>query len=327
MLIDNIKPLMKLTFTETTPKRLDKFLTDLESVEGETLEKKSRNYWQNLIEKGTVTVNGKTVKCGFMLNTDDKIEWSLPKDKPLDLKTFDLKLDIIFEDDDVLVLNKPAGLVVHPGVNGVHADDSLVNAVLAHCGDKLKAMNSVIRPGIVHRLDKDTTGIIVVTKNEKAYEFVSSQFKDRTVKKEYLALVAGKITPIKGRIEAPIGRDSQDRKKMAVTSIQHGKMAITEYVLDSYYKEGVSLLKVHILTGRTHQIRVHLSEIGFPIVGDVTYGRKKANAYFEDDFSLKRQFLHAAKLSFVLPSTKKSVCFEAKLPADLEGVLKGLHKE
>ena len=281
---------------------------------------KTRQYLQKLIKEGHVLLNNKPTKVSALVQTHDEIKVNFPPPKPLVLEARHIPLNIVYEDNNILVINKPAGMVVHPGAHGSHSEDSVVNAVLFHCKGKLGGIGGVLRPGIVHRLDKDTSGLLVVAKNDGAHQDLSAQFKARTIEKTYYTLVVGHITPQKGAIEAPLLRDRHDRKKMAVSADVKAKMAITKYKVLEYF-DGYSFLEIDLLTGRTHQIRAHFSAIGFPLVGDALYGRPKINHYFQQHFALKRQFLHAGKLGFTLPGTQKKVEFEAPLPDDLENVL------
>jgi len=285
----------------------------------------ARQYFQKLIAEGHVTVNGKLSKPSYHLMAGDQMKVHFPPPKEIPLKPTDISLDIVYEDENVLVINKPAGLVVHPGVHGAHAEDSMVNAILHYGKGKLGGISGSLRPGIVHRLDKDTSGLLVVAKNDKAQKELMDQFVHRTVDKVYYALLAGHLEPAKGTIEAPIGRSSADRKKMAVSMHLSAKEAFTKYQVMAYYGD-YTYVKVFLLTGRTHQIRVHFAAIGFPIVGDATYGREKVNEIFLERYELKRQFLHAGYLSFTLPGTHKKAEFSAPLPPDLQSVLDGLAK-
>jgi 23S rRNA pseudouridine1911/1915/1917 synthase len=238
----------------------------------------------------------------------------LPEDKQVDLLPESLELDIIYEDDDLILLNKSAGMVVHPSVG--HERGTLINAVLAHCPD-LPGIAGEKRPGVVHRLDKDTSGLILVAKNDKALRFLQRQFQERTIKKTYLALVEGQISAVVFRIEAPIGRDPKQRKRMAVVAPESSatsREAQTEIRLLSIY-EKYSLVECHPLTGRTHQIRVHLAFAGHPIVGDTVYGRRKQLD------KLDRHFLHAAGLGFSRPSDGKRLDFTVPLPPELQDLL------
>jgi 23S rRNA pseudouridine1911/1915/1917 synthase len=309
---------------------------------------KTRQYLQKIIKDGKVLVNGKTAKSSAQLRPGSTIEISFPEAKSLDLKAVDIPLDIVYEDLHVIVLNKPAGLVVHPGMYDSHAEDSLVNALLHHCKGKLPGISGTKRPGIVHRLDKDTSGLLVVAKDDMAMQSLTQQFKDRKVSKVYYALVAGRLEPAKGSIDAPIGRDSHDRKRMAVVNELQGRPALTRYQVLEYFVDS-TLLEIHLVTGRTHQIRVHFAAIGHPLVGDPIYGRPKLNQQYREQYGLARLFLHAGQLSFLLPgdgspkksssksSVKKSVKtkvslqkkgeFVVPLPSDLQVVLDALKSE
>ncbi len=281
--------------------RLDKFL-------GERCPELSRTHARQLIEDGFVTANGKAAKPSLKLNPGDKIIVLIPPAPPSHIEAENIPLKIVYEDSDILVVDKPAGLVVHPAPG--HPSHTLVNAVLNYLPALAQDADS-LRPGIVHRLDKDTSGLILVAKNRVAQANLSDQFKNRVVKKSYLTLVNGKLTPEKGIIEAAIGRDRRHRQRMAVVS--NGREARTEYRVIKYYGN-YTLLEIKPETGRTHQIRVHLSAIGFPVVGDATYGLKSPR--------FPRQFLHASRIGFHLPSTGSYVEFESPLPPDLEQVLK-----
>jgi 23S rRNA pseudouridine1911/1915/1917 synthase len=281
--------------------RLDKFV-------GERCPELSRTHAQQLIQDGFITVNGKAVKPSLKLNIGDKIDIVIPPAPPSRLEPENIPLHIIYEDADLLLVDKPAGLPVHPAPG--HPSHTLVNAVLSYL-PALAADADAVRPGIIHRLDKDTSGLLLVAKNRPAQANLSQQFKNRVVKKTYITLVKGKLTPEKGAIEAAIGRDPSHRQRMAVVS--KGREARTEYRVIKYIGN-YSLLEIKPETGRTHQIRVHLAAIGFPIVGDATYGLKAPR--------LPRQFLHASKIAFRLPSTGACVEFESPLPPDLEQFLK-----
>ena len=282
--------------------RLDKYLTQV-------LPQFSRAYLQKLIVQGYILVNGQRAKANQRLSNVDRITVELP---PLSLYPLaePIPLTIIYEDEDILVIDKPAGLTVHPAPG--HPSHTLVNAILAHCPD-LAMSNELMRPGIVHRLDKDTSGLIVIAKNDSAREYLAAQFKSRTVTKGYFVLVKGRLSPEQGMIEAPIGRDPHSRRRMAI--VEAGKEATTRYRVRQYL-DNYTLVEVTPLTGRTHQIRVHLSAIGWPVVGDPLYGIKSAH--------LNRQFIHAYRLGFCLPSTKQYQEFIAPLPVDLEQALEHL---
>ncbi|MBI2831387.1 MAG: RluA family pseudouridine synthase [Chloroflexi bacterium] len=285
--------------------RLDKYL--FESCPG-----LSRTRAQKLIADGLVTVNEERAKASTRLNIGDRITIQVPPLEPSLLTPEPIPLDIIYEDDDVLVINKPAGLTVHPAPG--HPEHTLVNAILHHLPTLTSTGDSGRRPGIVHRLDKDTSGVMLVAKNNQAQANLMSQFKSRQVSKIYLVLVRGHLTPETGVIEAPIGRDPAHRKRMAIVS--KGREARTEYRVKEYL-DNYTLLEVKPETGRTHQIRVHLSAIGYPVVGDSTYGAKSA--------LVSRQFLHAYRIKFRLPSTGRYVEFTSEPSPDLRQVLQKLH--
>jgi 23S rRNA pseudouridine1911/1915/1917 synthase len=270
----------------------------------------SRTHAHKLITAGLVKVNGEVSRASRILNTGDVVDVVILPEPAPTLSPEAIPLGIIYEDDDLLVIDKPAGLAVHPAPG--HPGHTLVNAVLAYLPD-LAIDDDTLRPGIVHRLDKDTSGLILVAKNRVAQANLSAQFKSRSVKKSYLVLVKGKLTPENGIIEAAIGRDPKNRQRMAVVS--RGREARTEYSVIRY-PGNYSLLEIRPQTGRTHQIRVHLAAIGYPVVGDATYGVKSPH--------LARQFLHASKLGFKLPSSGKYVEFESPLPLDLSGALNNI---
>ncbi len=290
----------KLRFNSPAPDiRLDKYLTQL-------LPQFSRAYFQRLIEQGYILVNGRKARASQKLAKSDRIAVELPPSPGHPLPEL-IPLAVIHEDEDIMVIDKPAGLTVHPAPG--HPSHTLVNAILALCPG-LTMNNDLMRPGIVHRLDKDTSGLIVVAKNDSAREYLAEQFKSRTVTKRYLVLVKGRLSPEQGIIEAPIGRDPHHRRRMAV--VESGKQAVTQYQVQRYL-DSYTLVEVSPLTGRTHQIRIHLSAIGYPVVGDPTYGIKLAH--------LDRQFVHAYRLGFRLPSTNQYQEFTSPLPADLEQAL------
>lgn len=292
-------------YTVLTPEpRLDRYLAE---VSGDL----SRSRIQQLIAQSLVTVNDGAGRAAAKLRPGDRIVVQVPPPSPLALTPEAIPLAIVYEDDDLAVIDKPAGLVVHPGPG--HPAGTLVNALLSHCPD-LAGIGGVQRPGIVHRLDRDTSGLIVVAKNQRAHESLSQQIKGRLVTKRYTALVRGVPLPAEGTIRAPIGRDPRHRQRMAVTA--DGRQATTHYRvverLGAY-----SLLDVHIETGRTHQIRVHLAYLGHPVVGDATYGGGQAAG-------LRRQFLHARLLGFRLPSSGEYREFQSPLPNDLQEVVTAL---
>ncbi len=273
----------------------------------------SRSQAQKLIEAGLITVNSRSAKPSLKLDIGDSIQITIPPPLKSELTPEAIPLTILYEDDDLMVIDKPAGLTTHPAPG--NPEHTLVNAILAHF-PALADMGSFPRPGIVHRLDKDTSGLIIVAKNTRAQLNLVEQFRTHSVVKVYLVLVKGHLSPEKGIIEAPIGRDTRNRKRMAVVS--KGREAKTEYQIVKYL-DGYSLLEVRTHTGRTHQIRVHLSAIGFPVVGDATYGVKSP--------ILSRQFLHAHRLGFKLPSTDEYVEFKSELPQDLKEAMKRIERD
>lgn len=288
--------------------RLDAFLS--ERVEGQ-----SRSYIQKLIEQEQVLVNGKVSKSNYKLRIDDKVEINIPDPVPLKVKAEEIALNIVYEDEDVIVINKPQGMVVHPA-HGNYTG-TIVNALLSHC-DNLSGINGVMRPGIVHRIDKDTSGIIVIAKNNDAHVSLSEQLKEHSITRRYNALVEGQLKHGSGTIETLIGRNPKDRKEMAVVA-RNGKRAVTHYkVLEQF--DSFSFIEAQLETGRTHQIRVHMSHIGHPIVGDPLYGYKKQR------FETNGQLLHARVLGFVHPRTGEYMEFEADLPDYFEKILDKLRK-
>ena len=287
-------------------KRLDIYIA-------ENFNELSRTMIKKLIESNNILVNDKSEKVSYKVQANDNISIDIPEAKETKLKAQEIPLDIIYEDSDIIVVNKPKGLVVHPA-NG-NPDGTLVNAILAICKNSLSGIGGEIRPGIVHRLDKDTSGIIIVAKNDIAHIDISNQIKERKVKKTYIALVRGNVPEKEATINMPIGRSPRDRKKMAVN--KDGKPAITHFkVLKRYGK--YTLLEVKIETGRTHQIRVHMAEIGYPVVGDAVYSNGK------NEFGIEGQMLHAYKLEFMHPITNKHMELTAPLPQYFEEILKKL---
>jgi len=288
--------------------RLDKYLT-------EALPEFSRSRIQGLIANGLVDVNGLAArKAGQSLENGFKVTVRIPPPVPANLVAEDIPLDIVFENEDLLVVNKPAGMVVHPAAG--HASGTLVNAVLGHEPD-MEGIGGEERPGLVHRLDKETSGLIILAKNERAHRWLQDQFRLRKVEKTYLALVEGKPPTPSGRVEAYIGRDPKHRKRMAVVSEKKGREAISEYrTLESFKSH--TLLEFHPLTGRTHQIRLHCAFLKCPIVGDGVYGRKNISV------DINRHFLHAFRLKIILPGETEPRVFEAALPDELERVLNQL---
>lgn len=292
-------------YDEQNPDRLDKYLVSC-------LPEFSRARIQGLISDGFVSINGVPAKkAGQMIEDGDEIEVRIPPPVPSGLVAEDIPLDIIFENDDLIVVNKPAGMVVHPAAG--HYSGTLVNAVLGYDPD-LEGIGGEERPGLVHRLDKETSGLIILAKNERAHNWLQDQFRLRKVEKTYLALVDGKPPTPAGRVEAPIGRDPSHRKKMAIVSPGKGREAVSEYkTLESFRNH--TLLEFHPHTGRTHQIRLHCQFLGCPIVGDSVYGKRSVTA------TIDRHFLHAFRLKIILPGEKSPRMFEAELPEELKNVL------
>jgi 23S rRNA pseudouridine1911/1915/1917 synthase len=290
--------------------RLDKFLV-------EQLPEFTRSRLQGLIRDGFVLVNDKVAtKSGLTVERNMEIILRVPPPQPSDLIPENIPLEVIFENDDLIVVNKPAGMVVHPAAG--HHSGTLVNAALAHAPE-LEGINGEQRPGVVHRLDKDTSGLILLAKNDRAQHWLQDQFRLRQVKKLYLALVDGHPPTPSGRIEAAIGRDSSARKQMAVVPDQKGREAVSEYFTREVFAHH-TLLEVHPLTGRTHQIRVHLSFLGCPVVADPIYGHRKPT------LDLHRHFLHAYRLTVTLPGETVERTFEAPLPDELEAILVQLRR-
>lgn len=286
---------------EAAGQRLDQFLR-------QELPEHSRAFLQKLIEQGHVVVNGGTAKASYKVRAGDKVNVEIPPPRPLATLPEEIALDVLFEDDDLLVVNKPAGLVVHPAAGNY--EHTLVNALLHHCRGALAGIGGVERPGIVHRLDKGTSGCIVVAKTDLAHKALVAQFKSREVKKIYRAVCWGKFTRPSGRIETVIGRSERDRKKMSA-SASRGRPAVTDYRVLKQFAD-FALVELHIHTGRTHQIRVHMAHIGHPVVGDATYGRAH-----QTNISVARPLLHAYKLGFTHPRSQEFVEFTALVPDDM----------
>lgn len=288
--------------------RIDKYLSII-------VEEKSRAYLQGLITKGNILINGKEVKSNYRLKTLDEVKIILPEPIELKVDSEDIPLNILYEDSDVIVVNKKRGMVVHPAPGNYNG--TLVNALLFHCRD-LSSINGVIRPGIVHRIDKDTTGILVVAKNDEAHNFLSNQLRNHSMKREYYALVEGRIKEDKGTIDKPLGRNKRDRLKIGV--LEDGRHAVTHYEVIERYKS-TTLVRCVLETGRTHQIRVHMSSIGHSLLGDPLYGLKKQK------FKLDGQMLHAKTLGFVHPRSKEYIEFASELPEDFKKLLEKLRVE
>ena len=297
--------LVTFEYQNDKPQRLDKFLVA-------RLPEFSRSRLQQFIKNELVLIDGKPArKAGQSIEKGMILTVNIPPNAPSELEPEDIPLEIIFENADLIVVDKPAGMVVHPAAG--HSTGTLVHAALAHAPE-MEGVGGVQRPGIVHRLDKDTSGIILLAKNDHTHHFLQNQFRDRLVKKVYLALVDGQPPTSKGRIEAAIGRDTSQRKRMAVVSDHKGRSAVSDYAtLESYAHH--TLVEVHPLTGRTHQIRVHLAFLECPIVGDKIYGRRKPS------LPIKRHFLHAQRLSIKIPGETESRTFEAPIPGELQKIL------
>ncbi len=296
--------------TECSGERIDVLLA--REVEGLT-----RSAAQKLLDDGLVTLGGKPVKKNYKTAVGDEFDVTIPEPEPVEIVAQDIPLDVVYEDDDVIVINKPKDLVVHPAAG--HADGTLVNALLAHCGDSLSGINGEKRPGIVHRIDKDTSGLLIVAKNDFAHQSLAEQLKDHTLHRVYEAIVCGNVRDDEGTIDAPIGRHPVDRKKMAVTQ-KNSREAATHFKVLARYR-GYTHLQLQLETGRTHQIRVHLSYRGHPILGDMVYGHKKP------ELGQDTQCLHARCLTFLHPRTGEAVTVQSELPDYFREVLRKLGQE
>lgn len=300
---------MKISVQEPG-KRLDAFLAS-------QVESLTRSRIQKLIADGDITVNGLPSRSNYKLREGDVIEINIPEAKEVEISAEEIPLDIVYEDECMLVVNKPQGMVVHPAAGNYNG--TLVNALMAHCGDNLSGINGEIRPGILHRIDKDTSGLLMVAKNDTAHLGLSEQIKEHSLTREYLALVHGKIKEDSGTIDAPIGRDEKDRKKMTITD-KNSRNAVTHFfVLERFDK--YTFVRCRLETGRTHQIRVHMSKNGHPIVGDPVYGVRK------EEFKLNGQLLHAHMLGFIHPVTKEYMEFSREIPEYFEEVLEKLRRK
>lgn len=289
--------------------RLDKWLTSQDDIEI------TRSMLQKLISDGAVTVNGVVKPKNYSLKSNDEVRIIIPEPKPLDVKAQNLPIEIVYKDDDLLVVNKPKGMVVHPAAG--NPDGTLVNALLYHCDGKLSSINGVIRPGIVHRIDKDTSGLLIVAKTDLAHLGLAEQIKEHSFTREYEAIVCGTLKNESGTVEAPIGRHHVDRKKMCVTD-KNSKHAVTHYEVLCTYQNRYSHLKLKLETGRTHQIRVHMSYIGHPVLGDTVYGKSFPG--------IEGQCLHAKKIGFVHPRTQEYLEFDSSLPEYFINVIKKINK-
>ena len=296
-------------YADIPGERLDAFLA-------RCAENMSRSAAQKLIEEGQVKRNGKPGKKNDKLNAGDAIEYEIPEPKAVDIVAKDIPLDIVYEDEDVLVINKPKGLVVHPAAG--HQDDTLVNGLLYAMGDDLSGINGELRPGIVHRIDKDTSGLLAVAKNDFAHNMLASQLKDHSMHRTYEAIVCGSFREDSGTVNAPIGRHPSDRKKMCVTE-RNSKEAVTHWEVVARYR-GYTHIRCKLETGRTHQIRVHMAHIGHPILGDIVYGRKKP------ELGQDSQCLHAGALCFAHPRDGRPVMVFAPLPEYFQKVIEKLEK-
>ena len=294
---------------DTAGERLDAFLARSELG-------LSRSAVQKLMEEGCVQLSGKPGRKNDRLNVGDVVEVTLPEPKAVDVAPTQMELDIVYEDEDVVVINKPKGLVVHPAAG--HQDDTLVNGLLYAMGDSLSGINGELRPGIVHRIDKDTSGLLAVAKNDLAHTVLASQLKDHTMARTYEAIVCGKLKEDSGTVDAPIGRHPTDRKRMCVTE-RNSKPAVTHWEVVKRYR-GYTHIRCHLETGRTHQIRVHMAHIGHPILGDTVYGRKKP------ELGQDSQCLHAGALCFRHPRDGRPVMVFAPLPDYFRQVLEKLEK-
>lgn len=292
--------------SEQEDERIDKCIVSL-------MDSLSRSYIQKMIREGNVAVNGRPVRQNFRVSADDEVSFLLPEAVEPQILPEDIPLDILYEDDDLLVVNKPKGMVVHPAAG--HYSHTLVNAVLFHCRGQLSGINGVLRPGIVHRIDKDTTGSVLICKNDAAHRSIARQLKEHSIVRRYRAIVCGSLKEEEGTVDAPIGRDPSDRKKMAINR-KNGKEAVTHYrVLQRF--SGYTCIECRLETGRTHQIRVHMASLGHPLLGDAVYGPKKSPFSF-----LEGQTLHAMILAFVHPVTGEYVETCAPLPEYFEHLLR-----
>lgn len=288
--------------------RIDKYLANI-------FQDKSRSFIQGLIEKENVKVNNKIPKSNYKLKKSDEIEIVIPEPEMLKVEPENIPINIVYEDEDVIVVNKPQGMVVHPAPGNYNG--TLVNALLYHCTD-LSSINGVVRPGIVHRIDKDTSGILVIAKNDDSHNKLSAQLKDHSMKREYYALIEGRLKNDTGTIDKPLGRCKKDRLKIGI--VEDGKRAVTHYEVIERYN-GYTLIKCILETGRTHQIRVHMASIGFPLVGDPLYGFKRQK------FKLEGQVLHAKTLGFIHPRTNEYMEFTSELPEYFTDLLEKLRNE
>ncbi|MFR9070308.1 MAG: RluA family pseudouridine synthase [Paraclostridium sp.] len=297
-----------LVIDEEEGSRLDVYLS-------EQLGDMSRSYIQKLIKEKKVKVNGKVEKAKYLVKENDDISIEIPKPKTLEIIAQDIPIDIVYEDDDLLIVNKPQDMVVHPAPGNY--ENTLVNAILYHCEGNLSSINGVIRPGIVHRIDKDTSGLLMIAKNNNSHNYLSEQLKDHSITREYEFICHGAIKEDKITVNKPIGRNPKDRLKMAV--VKDGKHAVTHFEVINRY-ENFTHVKATLETGRTHQIRVHALSLNHPLLGDPVYGPKN------NKFGVKGQVLHAKKLGFIHPTTKEYVEFDSELPEHFKSIIKKLNK-
>lgn len=295
---------------EMEDERIDKCISNY-------LESLSRSYIKKIIKEGNVFVNEQTVKANYKVKADDKIRFLIPDCEEPDIPAQDIPLDILYEDKDILIVNKPKDMVVHPAPG--HYEGTLVNAIMYHCKEDLSGINGVLRPGIVHRIDKDTTGSLIICKNDDAHNSIAEQLKDHSITRKYRAIVHGRVSLDEGIIDAPIGRHPTDRKKMAINE-KNGKRAVTHYqVIERFDK--YTYIECQLETGRTHQIRVHMTSIGHPLVGDEVYCNAKT------PFKLNGQTLHAMTIGFIHPTTKQYVEYEAPIPDYFNELLRKLRNQ
>lgn len=296
----------QFVFEDEENMRVDKFLS-------EEMSDLSRSYIQKLIKEGNVFVNGKVVKANYKLSREEQITLWLPPLKEMEIKPEKMDLDILYEDEDIILVNKPKDMVVHPCAG--RYEHTLVNGLLYHCKDQLSGINGVMRPGIVHRIDKDTTGVLVICKNDKAHRSLARQLKEHSITRKYRAIATGNVKE-DGVIDKPIGRSKKDRKKMAIDP--SGKRAVTHYHILEYLKKQMTYIECQLETGRTHQIRVHMASIHHPLLGDAIYGSSS------QPYSLQGQCLHAGVLGFIHPTKNEYMEFEAPLPAYFSDLIEKL---
>lgn len=303
-----MEPILLRTTEESRGKRLDAYLAD-------TLDDLTRSAAANLIETGAVIVNGKTAAKSYKIAGGETVEVTLPEPEPIDAVPQNIPLDVVYEDSDVIVVNKPSGMVVHPAPG--HADGTLVNALLYHCGASLSGIGGALRPGIVHRIDRDTSGLIIAAKNDAAHQSLTAQLSDHTLGRTYECIVTGSLREDAGTVDAPIARHPSDRKKMAV--VPGGRNAVTHWEVIARYP-GYTHVRCRLETGRTHQIRVHMAYLGHPILGDTVYGNKKEVS------GLTGQCLHAVGLQFIHPRTGELVQLTCPLPEEFTKMLRKIDK-